>query len=326
MRWKWKVGIGVALSLLTAAASTSQAFVGDGANLKAPGLGSRGLNMQIVVRAASGSIWAKNLQPTQSIWFNTPGNPPGGTSSGPQVAFVGGNTGTPSAWWIVRGPYPDDRIWVNKQGAGWEPNTIGKPAGVAQAFVAPAVYSDGNNGVVIVSLDTTLRPWFKRLNNNGTLQTDWAVFQSTTTLQAAPGVAMNFSTGKISTFGVLAAADLRVSTCGFPTCFTSWDVLPGGGVTNTGFAGASFQYSDGNVFTAGALLGTDNQAWFNQDENGGGYGGWHQRWATATADSEPGACYFASGFTNEPALAVHRADGNYWLSMHGTTWTNLGHP
>jgi hypothetical protein len=322
---KVKTCVGVALSLLVGA-STSQAFV-DPSNLLAPGLAARDLSVQIVVRHPStGSIWAKNLQPTMSTWFNTPGSPPMGSSTGPQVVFVG-QSGT--VWWLTRGPFPDDRIWV-KRGANWDATTFGRPpAPTTFGFAGFSAYADKNNGVSVVSLDTNNRPWFKQVSATGAVIMDWFQFPATNTVAAAPGVAVNFTTGKPSVFGALATADLEVSVCVFANCFNTWNpILPGVfGASNTGITGASFLSpgASGSVFTTAALLGTDNRVYWTQDIGGGGYDTWHQR-GTATADSQPAAAYFSQAFSNEPALAVHRPDGNYYVSWHGTTWTNIGHP
>jgi hypothetical protein len=316
---KVKTCVGVVLSLYMVA-STSQAFV-DPTNQLAPSLAAQGQSIQIVVRKANGTIWAKNLQPVQSIWFSTPGSPPNGASTGPQVVFVG-HTGTP--WWLARAT-GDDRIWVNRGLGSWESPIFGRPTGVTLSSTAFGAYADENNGVVVVSLDTANRPWFKKVSETGAVIQDWTRFNATDPVVAPPGVAMNFSTGKISAFGTLDVGNLRVTTCGFPFCFTSWDLLPGNGFSNSGLTGASFLAPGGNVFTTAALLGTDNRVYWTQDISGAGYDGWHQR-GTATADSQPAACYFGMGFANEPALAVHRSDGNYYFSLHGTTWSNIGHP
>ena len=308
--------LGAALVVLMA--PQARAIVGDQWNLQAAGAASDGVGTysHVAVRKSDGTIWLKQINPTVGTWFSV-GGPPGGCSSGPQLAYLN-NTLTV----FVRGPYPSDpgNIWAAHNGTGgyvWAP-TYGRPP--VTTITAPAVAGDPQAGLLIVIADNTLAPWYSTVSTSGS-QSAWAKV-GTSAVNAAPGAAIN-GNQDLDVYGLFSpSSNIQVTVCGFPTCFGSWTNL--GGVVISGVGAAGFKANGGNNWVGTGVLGTNSALFINQSENLGSYSGWisHGSPAGVTLNSTPSLTYFKIG---TPLYTfVHGSDGNYW--MFTGSWTNIGHP
>jgi hypothetical protein len=305
--------------LLTA--SSAWAFAGNAWNLTAPALhqtdsGSR----SVAVRKSDGTIWVKKIEPSVSAMWEPFGSPPSGSSSGPQLVDHKDSIGRVTTWLMVRGPFPSDdgNIWAKSRPpsgvwSGWS-NVFGKPDSGTTS--SPAVARDSQMGMIIAVRDNNGMPWIRRIPAGGAFQ-PWEQV-GTQSIDSAVGIAID-PIQDINVFAAFAPAeDIRVTVCGFPNCFLSWNSL--GGFAASGLTATSYTDGASNKTVVAAVVSGDGFVWTTKQENLGGWQAWHKELAIGVTDAEP--AIVRSAFSSNNLIVTHRSTGDYFFNGG----INLGHP
>jgi hypothetical protein len=308
--------------------NSAHAVVGDRFNLLAPALlQTDSGNPTVVVRRADGIIFFKQVEPViQGSWTSL-GAPPGGTTSGPQMAdFKDSNTNITTTFVVVRGA--DTNLWATKRSTGaWSAWTKILDAPSTGANSSYTLESDQFFGLEVGVLDNNLFPFMAQASSGGggTLGA-WTKMgdgtpQGPKQLDASFGLAIQPGPQSTIAWGIVPSDGDHIdwSICGFPYCFNGWNNTPGGSA-QSGLATTGFRANDKSSTTMVAVRGGDNNVWTNTIKDGGSPLGWQVQSPGGVTDAMPAIA--RSAFSSGILIVVHRADGNYWFQGN----TNLGHP
>jgi hypothetical protein len=220
-----------------AVADTTEALrIGDDAILrtKGPYMPPTAANLKVWgyrVNDANGTL---KMCPWDYTTCQSWGSPSVGSKSGPSIWYPPPFYSHAADAIAVLGK--DNKIWQTQAGAaGWSPNYWYNPGTTSYGFTpasAPSIATSvAKDHIVMAILDGNGQAWFRRKMQG--LDAPWTQ-AAAKRLKAAPNVFFDMN-GDVRIIGVDAVNHKAyMSRCGYPTCFTSWTELPGGGTWSSG--------------------------------------------------------------------------------------------
>jgi hypothetical protein len=193
------------------------------------------------------------------------GQPAGGTKSGPAWVYPNPPWYASSGVLAVLGTYNSKAtIWARGGSSSWAYNNWYNPNTTSYGFTpnsAPALATDpSDRSMTMAILDTNGQVWYRTKWQTG--ENAWTKAPAKK-MKAAPGVFYDRS-GDIFLVGVDASNNKAYfTTCGYPTCFTGWNELPGTNTWSSGVSGGSRVDNTGTLYyefagVRNVTTGTDN--------------------------------------------------------------------